>query len=241
VSERLPRLSIERPPKERYGDFIYGQLLEQITSGAFIVGMRLPSEKEFSQIFDVSRPVIRQALARLQADGIVISRRGSGTILNNLPPPGLMQSGGSAVADMLRVFEARLALEAATAKLAAVRKTDQDIKQLEEVMGEYRQEFETNAIRPEYDMAFHRTIAEASNNRHLLALFQHLEGAIEKGLSVNLGYTRLGSKERAQRILDEHERIYDALMDGDGDAAQLAMSYHLDQARRRLIDGSRRY
>jgi DNA-binding FadR family transcriptional regulator len=181
-------------------------------------------------------------LTRLQADGVVVSRKGSGTILRKVPPKGLMEAAdGSDVGDILRSFEARIALEAATAKFAAIRKTEQDIERLERAMANFRKEFDTGAIRPEFDLAVHQAIAEASNNRHLIALFFHLVPMIDTGASLALSFTRLGSKERAQRILDEHERIFDAIMDGDGDSASVAMIYHLDQARRRLIDGSRSY
>ena len=242
MPENLPRIAIARPHKERYGDFIYGQLLEQIASGTFAVGLRLPSEKEFAALFGVSRPIIRQALTRLQADGVIESRQGSGTILRKIPPKGLMDvADGSGVADILRAIEARIPLESATAKFAAIRKSISDAERLTSVMNDLRKEFQTGTIRPEFDLAFHRTIAEICYNRHLEQLFYNLIPAIEAGVALNLGFTRLAPKQRAERILDEHERVYEAVMDGDGDSASLAMAYHLDQARRRLIDGSRRY
>ena len=108
-------------------------------------------------------------------------------------------------------------------------------------MEDLRRTFESGEIDAEIDFAFHRAIAEASSNSHLLGAFDFLTKGIRDNMSVTLGITRKGSKERAQRIVDEHERILDAVLDSDGSSAELAMRYHLDQARKRLMDGSRDY
>jgi DNA-binding FadR family transcriptional regulator len=67
---------LDAAKKERLGDRIYGQILQQIASGALRPGDRLPSENQICQTLNVSRPVVRQALMRLQADGLVITRKG---------------------------------------------------------------------------------------------------------------------------------------------------------------------
>ena len=72
-------LQLTPPRKERLADILYGQIFEQILSGAFKEGDRLPTEHEISSAFDVSRPVVREALIRLQADGLIYARRGAGT------------------------------------------------------------------------------------------------------------------------------------------------------------------
>jgi DNA-binding transcriptional MocR family regulator len=78
----LPTSPIERP---RLSDTIYGQLLDEIMAGRFSAGDRLPTENQLAQRFSVSRPVVREALQRLQTDGVVIARQGSGTYVQRSP------------------------------------------------------------------------------------------------------------------------------------------------------------
>jgi DNA-binding FadR family transcriptional regulator len=233
------RLRVQR---ERLGDLVYGKVLEQILAGQFAVGDRLPTETEFADMFSVSRPVIREAMQRLQSDGVVLTRQGAGTYVHRKPPRRLIEViQSSKVADVLRCIEARMAVEGATAHFAAQRRTDADVLRLQTSIENLRRDFEAGIINPEVDFTFHQNIAEASGNRHLLGAFDFLTKNIKANMSVTLGITRKGSKERAQRVVDEHERIIDAILDSDGDSASLAMRYHLDQARKRLMDGSRDY
>ena len=77
--------------KERLGDLLYGQILEQITSGALKEGDKLPSESEICRSSQVSRPTVREALMRLSADGLITTRQGSGTYVRQRPPEALMR------------------------------------------------------------------------------------------------------------------------------------------------------
>lgn len=234
--------ALSKPSRERYGDVIYDQIVSQILAGAFQIGDRLPSEQKLAEIFEVSRPTVRQAIKKLQSDGLVESRRGSGHIVRRVPPMALNAEGsGLSIAALLHCFEARRSLEGETARLAALRATSEDIDRLRLAIMEMRKEFSAGLIRPEIDLAFHQTIVAACGNPYLQDLFNHLTPVILGGVSVTLSVTRVGSKERAQRILDEHERVFEAIGDRDGESASLAMRYHLDQAKRRLTDGSRVY
>src|SRR3954451_23564183 len=103
---------LKLPPRlrERLSDQVYGQILEQIVSGSIREGEKLPTEKEISLSFQVSRPVVREALMQLQADGLVVARQGSGTYVQHRPPQGLMRFV-DASAGLLRCYEIRMALE----------------------------------------------------------------------------------------------------------------------------------
>ena len=122
-------LKLEIRKGERLADQLYGQLLEKIVSGQLMEGDKLPSENEISRAFNVSRPVIREALLRLQADGLVYSRQGAGSFVKARPPEGLIKfAQPSDVAGLLRCFEARLPFEGAAAALAAQRATPEGIR-----------------------------------------------------------------------------------------------------------------
>ena len=89
------------------------------------------------------------------------------------------------------------------------------------------------------DLDFHMTIARASGNEIFVTILTSLHDVMSKSMMVALNITRGGSKERAQKVLNEHRQIYDAIVGGDGDSAELLMRYHLHQARQRVTDHAR--
>jgi DNA-binding FadR family transcriptional regulator len=237
----LSNLILVPEKKERLGDRLYGQILEQIASGALRPGDKLPSENELSRAFNVSRPVIRQALVRLQADGLVATRKGLGTVVQNAPPEGLTRfSQPSDVAHMLRCLELRLAVEGQAAAWAAMRHSASELRRIGkalELMGE--QLARDGGVTAAADLAFHQAVAAASGNILFEQVLQSLDEAIRRGMIIALGLTKERSPERAQRVLDEHRAIYDAIARRDAQGAELAMRYHLDRVRQRVTDGKR--
>lgn len=231
-----------RPPerRQRLGDQVYGDLLREITDGAFREVDRLPTEKELSRRFHVSRPVLREALTRLQTDGIVVSRQGSGTFIQRRPPPGLVAFASfSDVAALLRCFEARIAIESNAARYAATRRSEAHLARMTEAIDRLRSEHAAGGISPEADLAFHLAVAEGSQNEFFLAVISSLGEPLTRFMTVTLSMTREARGERAKRVLEEHERILEAIAAGDADGAGIAMAYHLDQARKRLTDRRR--
>ena len=104
----------------RLADQLYAQLVNQIVRGTLMTGQRLPSENRLSSEFGVSRPVIREAIARLQADGLVTTRHGSGTFVVGQPKDQAIKLAPIAGTPALVLcFELRTALECETAILAA--------------------------------------------------------------------------------------------------------------------------
>src|ERR1700680_3706149 len=72
-----------RARRVRMSDVLYGDIVTQINSGGFAVDQRLPSEKDFCERFSVSRPIVREALERLRAEGLIRSRQGAGSFVAN--------------------------------------------------------------------------------------------------------------------------------------------------------------
>lgn len=226
--------------KERLGDRLYGQILEQIASGTLRPGDKLPSENKLCELFNVSRPVVRQALVRLQADGMVLTRKGLGTVVRNSPPEGLTRfSQPSDVAHMLRCLELRLAIEGEAAAWAATRHSLPELKRIGRALELLEQQIQDGAITASADFAFHQAVAAASGNILFEQVLQSLDDAIRRGMVIALGLTKERSPERARRVLDEHRAIYDAIGRHDAQGASLAMRYHLDRVRQRVTDGSR--
>jgi GntR family transcriptional regulator, transcriptional repressor for pyruvate dehydrogenase complex len=222
----------------RLSDTVYNQLLGDIIDARIAVGDRLASETQLAGRFAVSRPVVREALQRLQSDGVVISRQGSGSFVQRSPA---QQVGALTrtftLHDVLQSFELRMALESLSARLAARQRSDVQMLAIENAARTLKTVFGKRKAAQEADFAFHHAIAAASGNLLLLETLGQLADRLKGGMNVALSLTRQSSEQRRERVLDEHDRIVHAIRVQDGDSAAIAMRYHLDQARNRVLDG----
>jgi GntR family transcriptional repressor for pyruvate dehydrogenase complex len=215
-------------------------LIEQIIAGDLPQNARLPTEHELARGFGVSRSVIREALMRLSADGVVTARQGSGTYVQRRPSDRVTAfARPSDLPAVLRAFEMRLALEGAAARLAAQRRTDGQLAALQARHDAFTAQAENGVPTPEKDLAFHRAIIEATGNPYFLAALDATGDAVLSQMDVALKVTREMSRERARTVAVEHARILDNIVSGDGEGAEIAMRFHIDQARKRLTDRSR--
>lgn len=230
-------LTLQPKRRERLGDQLYGQILEQIVGGSLKEGDRLPSEKALCAMFEVSRPVVREAMMRLQADGLVVARQGSGTYVQRRPlraPVALADA--SDVAGILRCYELRLPLEAEAAALAAERRTQEQLGHIRAALDALTDAIGNRVSASAPDFAFHRAVAEASGNALFVAILDTLHLVIEQSMAAALNRAARDSGERGRRVVEEHERVYEAIAVGDADAARLAMRSHFHRARQRIAD-----
>jgi len=233
----MANIQLTPPPKRRLADILYGQLLEQIMAGAVAPGDKLPAEHAICSAFGVSRPVVREALTRLQADGLVSTRRGSGTVLLRAPPAASVDFFEPAdFASYLRAFEVRMALEPAAARFAAERRTHDDLVAIKAANRAFTDAINAGQPAQSFDIAFHRAVALASGNELFALELDSLGAELEGFIGVTLALTRLGSPERRRTVLHEHQRIVDAIEGGDGDLATTYMRFHLSEARGRLTE-----
>lgn len=233
-------LSLRPARRERLSDILFGQILEQMTAGLLKKGDKLPSEQEISTAFGVSRPVVREALMRLRADGLVHSRQGAGTFVSKDPPQSMMKfTRAEDVAAYLRSFEVRIGLETEAARLAAKHRSEKHLRRIREAMDRMKFTFDSGGNAGPDDFAFHVEIAEATGNSMFVEIMNILGKVIMGQMSLALGLTRHGSDERRKQMLDEHLRILEAIEAGDSDAAALFMRHHLVQARSRSTDAAR--
>lgn len=226
--------------RKTLSDQLYGQILEQIVAGALREGDRLPSEHALSASFGVSRPVVREALRRLQDDGLIEARRGVGSFVRRRPPDKLIHvAPADSVASLMRVMEARMTLENATARMAALRADPSDISRIEAALLALDGAMKERRTASDADFAFHLAIAHASHNDVYVAMLLTVRETMRRAIDVAQSITRGGTDGRIDRVLDEHRRIYEAITARDADAAGLTMSYHLLQARHRVTDHAR--
>jgi GntR family transcriptional regulator, transcriptional repressor for pyruvate dehydrogenase complex len=240
IGTQLEAGRLDPARRERLADIIYGQLMRELASGLYVEGDRLPTEKDLSIKFDVSRPVIREALMRLSADGLVVARQGAGTFVKRRPPKAIADyAEPMEFAGILRAFEVRIGLEGQAARLAAGRRSEAELTRIGQCLDQMRIGIEAGASARVFDFAFHRAVAEASGNALFAEVLDALEERITAGMGVALGITGAAPAPRSERVLAEHARIYEAIAEGDPDSAEIAMRYHIDQARRRMTDRRR--
>lgn len=228
-------------PLRRRGRSLAHELVEglsaQIRSQSLKPGDKLPTESEIMQAWGVSRTVVREALSRLQAAGLVETRHGIGTFVLQPPPGGAfgIDPGELATAvDVIAVLELRISLETETAGLAAQRRNE---KQLVAIRGALDELEATNGegdtVTP--DMKFHWLIAQATGNRYFADIMAHLGATLIPRARINS--PRVAAEDLPaylRRVNREHEEIYEAIARQDSEAARAAMRLHLTNSRERL-------
>lgn len=223
----------------RLGDQLYEKILQRIVSGDFPEGGRLPSESGLCDIYGVSRPVIREVLSRLQGDGLIVSRQGSGSYVQRRPGTDLLDlapSGG--VASMMRCFEVRMALESEAAGLAALRRTDDDIAAINEANDTLERVILDGEVAGEADRQFHVAILTATRNQLFLSSFRAIAAPIFQGLMLAGRLSLKRNRARAELVLAEHRAIAAAIIAEDEDTARTAMRAHLANSKNRVLAAS---
>ena len=218
-------------------------LSERIRDGRLNVGDKMPTEAAIMAEFDVSRTVVREALSKLQASGLVETRHGIGTFV--LEPPatalGIGRDSVVTVRDVLAILELRISMETEAAWLAASRRTDEQVEKMGAALAEMQRALESGRPSVESDVRFHQLIAEATDNRYFVELLGQLGSAIIPRARLNT--PGLGEDKPAdylERVNREHEDIYKAILRRDPEAARAAMRTHLSNSRERLREAQQR-
>ena len=223
----------------RFPDRIYEEILEQIVLGKFLIGDRLPSENQLASDYKVSRAVVREALSRLLADGLVMTRQGSGTFVQRKPGREFLRLapiGG--IADLMRCFEFRIALEGETAYLAAQRRTEDNLAAMNETFERLNEANKVGEVAVQLDIAFHTAIARASRNQLFVQTLEALDLHIFNGMNITRNLSLTHNRKRLQVVQEEHHRILEAIRAGDEESARREMRAHIDNARHRALGDS---
>ncbi|MFV8823409.1 GntR family transcriptional regulator [Thauera sp. WH-2] len=231
--------------QRRLSDDIVERIETLILEGSLRPGERLPAERALAEDFGVSRPSLREAIQKLVARGLLISRHGGGTFVSDSlgssfrdPMLELLENNPEAQRDLI---EFRHTLEGACAYYAALRATDLDRQRLkaafERVQDCYLQQGRVSRSEEgRTDALFHLAIAEASHNAVLLHTIRSLFDLLEHNVVTNIGgMLPLGSVVR-DRLLAQHEALYRAIVDGRADDARRKASEHLDYVQEVLVD-----
>jgi GntR family transcriptional repressor for pyruvate dehydrogenase complex len=228
----------------RTADDVVGQVEMLILEGVVRPGDRLPGERELARQFDVSRPIVRDALKDLEARGLVATRPGGGTHVANVigevfapPVMDLIAQNRKAASDYL---EYRREIEGVAAEFAARRATAEDRAMLGDIMrrmekAHARGDFEDEVA---IDVEFHNAVGECAHNIVLLHTLRSCYRMLSDG--VFLSRTLIYSMPSAQDVLlAQHRAIHDAVAAGDPVAARAAARDHIDFVERAMNEAER--
>lgn len=216
-------------------------LTERIRNKTYKPGDKLPTEPEVMAEQGVSRTVVREAISRLQAAGLVETRHGVGTFV--LTTPNLARSPDFATAltlrDVLAMLELRISLETEASGLAAIRRTDEQLERMRIAVAEFEEGVASGTSSAQADFEFHLLIAQATQNKYFENFYRHLG-------TTTIPRTRLDTSQFSQESITdylhrtnrEHESILDAIARKDPQSARAAMRMHLSNSRERLRKAS---
>ncbi len=217
-------------------DRVYREVLASIITGEFREGDKLPTELALTERFSASRPTIREALARLRADGITNTRQGSGTVVQRRPDPQMPRfTPLENLSDVQRCFEFRLIVESGAVELAASKAGAADMALIECTLKGLDTVIAEHGLGAREDFDFHLALAQASHNQFFVSAIAQMQEQmlVSMNLMRNLSLTK--SAERQQIVQAEHAAIVAAMRRHDGPGAGLAMRQHLVNARNRMF------
>ncbi|MFI0979067.1 FadR/GntR family transcriptional regulator [Streptomyces sp. NPDC021093] len=217
-------MTLTSPRRSALSDQVITALRNQITSGEWPVGSRIPTEPELVEQLGVARNTVREAVRALAHNGLLDIRQGSGTyVLATSELAGVMHRR-FADADPLHIAELRSTLESSAGRLAAQRRTDKDVRQLDALLAR-REEAWASGNAEQFvtaDASLHLAVVAASHNDVLIGLYADLGDLLRDWLRDDIGH-----ELRPEDHMD-HARLIEAIRAGDEEtAAAEAAGYSL--------------
>ncbi len=222
---------------------------QHIRGGELKPGQRVPPEPALMREFGVSRSVVREAVSRLQANGLVRTRHGVGSFVLAPQPDGSPLKAPDAelkLQQKLAMLELRLSLESDAAGLAAQRRTAEQLAAMEAALDDFNRQHTTGEGTVEADFRFHELIAQATGNEYFVHVLRSMGTAtIPRGSartsrpaapvkSPRFGEPTPQLRSGKEITAQEHRAVFDAIARGDSAMARAAMYMHLNNSRERL-------
>lgn len=208
---------------------IVDKLEALIEKGEYPIGSRLPAERELAEVYDVSRPTIREAIIALEVRGRVEVKTGSGVFVTDSEQSERLLKNISA----FELTQARALIEAEAAALAASTIKDDELLALKQTL----EQMTIPEMADEADHRFHEIIAKSTKNSAILVSIQNLWDLRRSRPQIIAAYEDVCSQGIEQRI-KEHTAIYDAIAARDSSSARKAMHNHFNRLINALFDAS---
>lgn len=222
--DTIQAIQVENPV-----DKIIRQLKHLIVSGQLKPGDRLPAERILSEKFGVGRSYVREAILKLEFYGLLKITPQSGTYVSGLS----IKIIDSLITDIINfnkedfsaLVEARYYLERDAIRLAAERRTDEDLVIIKKAMHDYEAKVKSGGNAVEEDMLFHVAIARATKNSVIESMILNLIPDLIKNITEN----KICGENREKIAVLEHMEIMEAITHADPDMADKAMASHLNE------------
>lgn len=212
-------------------------LSSEIRANRFRPGERLPTEQEMVARYQVSRTVVREAIASLRAEGLVVTRQGSGAFVAETAtarPFRIAPDELRSVAEVLDVMQLRLAVEAEAAGIAAENRNARALNEIGRCLDVIDDAIRAGGTAVEEDFAFHFAIAAATGNPYFERFMRFLGTVIIPRQTVRVGMEDPEARRAyLTQIQSEHRAIYAAIRDANSEDARRAARMHLELARER--------
>jgi len=232
----LNQAAVRRRPRTLAFELV-DRFNERIRSGQLPPGVKLPTEAAIMEEFEVSRTVVREAISKLQAAGLVETRHGIGTFVigpGDAPSFKITPEQFSTLQDVIAVLELRIGLETEAAGLAAQRRTADNLAALRKALDAVIAAVEAGQDSVAADFQFHLEIARATQNSHFTELMATLGSQIIPRARLESAADMSAERQAyMRRVNAEHESILDAIASQDAESARAAMRTHLSNSRER--------
>ena len=220
----------------RLSEEVSGDLQRRIAAGEIKPGERLPTEKALGEAFGVSRAVVREAIARLKADGLIETRQGSGAYVVETPKTinlRLWQGAGPELVELRDIFELRAMVEGAVAELAAQRRDENDLRIMAEHLQAMDDALANGSDGTEADDNFHIAMARATRNSYVSRLVEFLGRHFSDSRKMSWRGTD-STQALPQKAQREHRALFEAISRGNAENARRCALDHLRGAAGRL-------
>ncbi|MBP6019827.1 MAG: FadR family transcriptional regulator [Burkholderiaceae bacterium] len=231
------------PAEMTLADQVTDALTRQIRDGVYPVSARLPTEKFMTQQYGVSRTVVREAISRLKSEGLVETRQGSGTVVLDPKRSESFRLGWDdpdPVQAVLHIIELRRGIEVEMVALAAERRTEADLAQIEHALQAIDGAVRAGKDGVLEDLAFHMAISRATGNPHYTALLGMLTRAVKDAIKLTRDYDASNRDLKAQ-VRSEHRAIFMAIKNQDVTAARAAAFLHMRNTAGRMQMADKTY
>ena len=202
-------------------EMVYEELKMQILTGAIIPGTRM-MEVELAEEMGVSRTPIREAIRKLEKEGLVTIEPRRGAYASMI-----------STEDMVEILEVRQDLEGLAAFFAAERMQPAQLDELKEVSSNYNEAVTRGSMEDmiKYDTRFHRIIVDSCHNKILVQMIEQLQELV-----LRFRYIYYDNFKRAENMPEEHEAILKAIESKDANLAREAADVHIDRLKTMVIE-----
>jgi GntR family transcriptional repressor for pyruvate dehydrogenase complex len=210
-------------------------IAQAIAEGRYQPGQKLPSERELTETYGVSRATVREAMIALSIRGLVEARHNAGVYVADVAPPPAPAPDLDIGA--FELTEARKLIEGEAAALAAKCITDEEVGQLYALLDRMKHDFDQDVMDDAADRDFHFAIARATRNAALCMVIETLWDLRYKA-PLTREIFRRARTVGISAFVDDHRAVVDALRDRDARAARAAMQAHLTNVMEELLSAT---